>query len=265
MIGPILSPPPDRSPPEPRRLHFHLIAASRRCSSVRASVSSYAIDYQWWKEMGQLHTWFSMLLYSVIPATAATVLGFVIFWIAHARGSEARRHVGCARIRCTPSSPRSAIFLLALMVALAALDTWTVVRYFGGTRGATGDFVARSGLRQSADVLSLRIALLFRPAGPGAGHRRDRGHHLLGDRSRLAASQQRSRLERSARDQPEPTRAWAARSKPVSCAASARCSCSPWRCASSWAATACCWMSTAASWWASIMSIRTSLCRCNGC
>ena len=50
------------------------------------TVSSYAIDYQWWKEMGQVHTWLSMLLYSVVPATAATILGFVIFWIAHARG-----------------------------------------------------------------------------------------------------------------------------------------------------------------------------------
>ena len=28
---------------------------------------SWIIDYQWWKEMGQLHTWFSMLAYSVIP------------------------------------------------------------------------------------------------------------------------------------------------------------------------------------------------------
>ena len=29
-------------------------------------LSSWTIDYQWWKEMGQLHTWFSMLAYGVV-------------------------------------------------------------------------------------------------------------------------------------------------------------------------------------------------------
>jgi len=98
------------------------------------TVSSYAIDYQWWKEMGQVHTWLSMLLYSVVPATAATILGFVIFWIAHARGLK---HAGTG-LRQNPLYAKLAtlgMFLIAMVVALAALDNWTVVRYFGGTRG----------------------------------------------------------------------------------------------------------------------------------
>ena len=97
-------------------------------------ISSFAIDYQWWKEMGQLRTWFSMLAYGLIPATAATILGFIVFWVAHARGMK---QAG-VRLRDKPIYARLstlAIFLVALIVALAALDTWTVVRYFGGTRG----------------------------------------------------------------------------------------------------------------------------------
>jgi uncharacterized membrane protein (UPF0182 family) len=95
------------------------------------TVSSYAIDYQWWKEMGQVHTWLSMLAYSVVPVTAGTVLAFIIFWVAHARGL---RHAGMG-LREYPLYAKLAtlgIFLLALIVALSALDTWTVVRYFGG-------------------------------------------------------------------------------------------------------------------------------------
>src|ERR1051326_1193996 len=55
------------------------------------SFSSWAIDYQWWKELGQLSTWFSMLAYSVIPTSVATLIGFIVFWIAHAR---ALKHAG---------------------------------------------------------------------------------------------------------------------------------------------------------------------------
>ena len=93
--------------------------------------TSWAIDYQWWKEMGQLHTWFSMLAYSVIPTSAATLLGFIVFWIAHAR---ALKHAGTSLGRYPLYAKLStlAIFLLALLVSLATLDTWTVVRYFGG-------------------------------------------------------------------------------------------------------------------------------------
>lgn len=92
---------------------------------------SWTIDYQWWKEMGQLQTWFSMLAYTIIPTAAATLLGFVVFWIAHARalkyaGTGLRNHPLYAGLSTL------AIFLLALVVSFATLDTWTVVRYFGG-------------------------------------------------------------------------------------------------------------------------------------
>jgi uncharacterized membrane protein (UPF0182 family) len=93
--------------------------------------SSFTIDYQWWQEMGQLRTWFSMLAYSVIPTTAATILGFIVFWIAHAR---ALKHAGTGLGRYPLYAKLSTliIFILALIVSLSTMDTWTVVRYFGG-------------------------------------------------------------------------------------------------------------------------------------
>ena len=92
---------------------------------------SWAIDYQWWKEMGQLHTWFSILAYSLIPVTGATIIAFVVFWIAHSLALKQAR----IRLRDHPLYAKLTalgILLLALIVALSTLDTWTVVRYFGG-------------------------------------------------------------------------------------------------------------------------------------
>ena len=92
---------------------------------------SLAIDYQWWKEMGQVATWLSMLTYTIIPVGAATVIGFVIFWIAHAL---ALKHAGTA-LGLHPLYAKLStlgIFLIALVLSFATLDTWTVVRYFGG-------------------------------------------------------------------------------------------------------------------------------------
>ena len=92
---------------------------------------SWAIDYQWWKEMGQLRTWFSILAYSLIPTTGATIIAFVVFWIAH---TLALRHAH-ARLSEHPLYARVtalATFFIALAISLTTLDTWTVVRYFGG-------------------------------------------------------------------------------------------------------------------------------------
>ena len=81
--------------------------------------------------MGQLHTWFSILAYSLIPATGATILAFLIFWIAHSLALKQAR----VRLREHPLYAKLtavAIFFIAMIVALSTLDTWTVVRYFGG-------------------------------------------------------------------------------------------------------------------------------------
>lgn len=92
---------------------------------------SWAIDYQWWKEMGQLHTWFNILAYSVIPAAGATILAFIVFWVAHVLALR-QAHVRLREHSLYAKLTTLGILLLALIVAVSTLDTWTVVRYFGG-------------------------------------------------------------------------------------------------------------------------------------
>jgi hypothetical protein len=100
-----------------------LIAARWLCS--------FAIDYQWWKEMNQLTTWFSILTYSLIPTTGATIIAFIVFWVAHLLGVR-HAHVRLSEHPLYARLTTLGILLLSLILSVAALDTWTVVRYFGG-------------------------------------------------------------------------------------------------------------------------------------
>jgi uncharacterized membrane protein (UPF0182 family) len=95
------------------------------------TAASYVIDYQWWKELGQLPTWFSVLLYGVAPVVMATVAAFLVLWTAHARGmkfagTRLREHPLYAKISTV------ALLVVGLVVASSSIDSWTVVRYFGG-------------------------------------------------------------------------------------------------------------------------------------
>ena len=64
------------------RLGF-LIAMAVFALIVSSFSASVVIDYEWWKEMGQLDTWFSMAAYRHLPRLAAAVLAFVVFRIAY--------------------------------------------------------------------------------------------------------------------------------------------------------------------------------------
>jgi len=100
------------------------------------SISSYAIEIAWWKELGQFDTWLALLTYGVAPIAAATLLAFAILWVTHARalkfaGTGLSEHKLYTRI--------STLVLLGLayLIAAAAIDNWTVIRYAGGRGLAT--------------------------------------------------------------------------------------------------------------------------------
>ena len=62
------------------------------------TVCSVIIDYSWWRELGQVNTWWRIALYRNVPGLGAWIIVFAILWIAHARGM---RHAG-ARLREHP-------------------------------------------------------------------------------------------------------------------------------------------------------------------
>jgi uncharacterized membrane protein (UPF0182 family) len=98
--------------------------------SARA-VASFVIEYHWWKELDQLPTWFSMVAYRLLPIVIASVLAIAVLLLAHSRGL---RFAGVTRVYA-PWYWRVALVLLALagiFVAATSIDTWSVVRFFGG-------------------------------------------------------------------------------------------------------------------------------------
>ena len=96
------------------------------------SIASYAIEYAWWKEMGQASTWFAMLSYQFMPLAAGTLIAFAALWLAHARalkfaGTRMAEHRMYARLSTL------ALLIAGFLIASASIDTWTVVRYLGST------------------------------------------------------------------------------------------------------------------------------------
>lgn len=95
------------------------------------TIASFVIEFQWWKEMGQLTTWISMLAYRVTPVVVASLLAWAVLLLAHSR---ALRFAGVSRVG-NRWYGRIAVLVtlgLGIFVASSAVETWTVVRFFGG-------------------------------------------------------------------------------------------------------------------------------------
>ena len=51
------------------------------------TAADFAIQYQWWQELGQVQTWITMLLYRVFPVTIASLLCWPVLLWAHRSGT----------------------------------------------------------------------------------------------------------------------------------------------------------------------------------
>jgi uncharacterized membrane protein (UPF0182 family) len=95
------------------------------------------IDYQWWREMHQLDTWFNLILYGTVPVLLVFALLCVLFWTALRLGL--RRPVetplfGIIKRGLVIKLAMLALAIVAFLVANATVDNWTVVRFLGGMR-----------------------------------------------------------------------------------------------------------------------------------
>ena len=100
------------------------------CLWAISLTADFIIGYNWWKEVGQVNTWVSMLWYSIAPAGAGTVIAFFALWIAHSRGLEfagIRRRDFPLYSRLVPLG----LAIVAAVFASASIDYWTIMRFFG--------------------------------------------------------------------------------------------------------------------------------------
>ena len=97
------------------------------------SIAEFIIEYEWWKEMGQVSTWKSIILYSFVPQTVAALLAFVVLWLAHARAMK----VADTSLREQPVYARLAtlgLFVIACILGAVTIDGWTIIRFLGAQR-----------------------------------------------------------------------------------------------------------------------------------
>jgi len=109
-------------------LAFVLIAGSR-------TIADFVIEYSWWKEVGQVSTWVNMLLYQILPATAAALIGWGVALWAHSRGLA---FSGVPR-RSYPLYSRivaAALFVVSVIFVGSSINSWRVMAYVGSQRSS---------------------------------------------------------------------------------------------------------------------------------
>jgi uncharacterized protein len=116
-----------------------LIAAVVGALLGARTIASTVIEYQWWKEVGQVPVWTGMIAYGMAPIAVAALIASLALWIAVARGVR----FGGARLGSMRQVARIAAggALLMTLIALSVTDSWVAIRYFG-SRGLTGEALA---------------------------------------------------------------------------------------------------------------------------
>jgi uncharacterized protein len=100
---------------------------------VIPTAANLLIEYNWWKELGQVDTWVGLLWYSIAPVSVGALLAAAALLVAHWRGLN----FAGVRVRDYPLyrwlAPVALIFA-GILLASATIDYWTVMR-FVGSRG----------------------------------------------------------------------------------------------------------------------------------
>ena len=122
----------------PRQLRFLLIAfALVLILGSARGIADFAIEYLWWSEVEQIPTWFSILLYKIVPTVLGTALAWGALLWAHRRGT--------AFAGADPSgfSIYRRIVPVALLVIAAVfigsqIESWVVMAFVGSRGIAAG-------------------------------------------------------------------------------------------------------------------------------
>lgn len=94
------------------------------------TIATTIIDYQWWKELGQLDTWWTQLYVHTAPILYVTAFGYAVLWMVHARavkagGGSLARYPAYARITSLALLP------VAWVMAAAQFSSWDVAMWLG--------------------------------------------------------------------------------------------------------------------------------------
>ncbi len=121
-----------------RQLRFLLVALALFLVLGSASgIADFAVEYLWWSEVDQIPTWFSILVYKIVPTVLAALVAWAALLWAHRRGTV------FAGADTAGHSLYRKIVPLALLVASAVfiasqVDSWVVMAFVGSRGMAAG-------------------------------------------------------------------------------------------------------------------------------
>jgi hypothetical protein len=107
-----------------------LVAVAFLLLSGSRTIAGLVIEYQWWQELRQLQTWYSMLAYQVLPAAVGSLLAWLMLLWAHSRGVQM---TNAPEAKARLYSRLVALGLLVMAVAFigSSIDSHTVMAYVG--------------------------------------------------------------------------------------------------------------------------------------
>src|ERR1051325_4082821 len=95
--------------------------------------ASFLIEYSWWREVGQVDTWITVLWYSSAPTAVGTLIALLALWATHSRGlhfAGIRRQDSPLYFRLMPVG----LAIVAILFASASIDYWKVMQFVGSRR-----------------------------------------------------------------------------------------------------------------------------------
>ncbi|MBI2816174.1 MAG: UPF0182 family protein [Acidobacteria bacterium] len=98
-----------------------------------AKIAGFLIEYNWWKEVGQVGTWLTLLAYRFVPGAIGAALAVVALWTAHHHGLQFAG-IRLREVRLYGLIVTIALALLAVLFAYAKIDYWATMRYIGSLR-----------------------------------------------------------------------------------------------------------------------------------
>ncbi len=102
--------------------------------ALSRTIATLAIDYEWWKEIGQVQTWLNLAVYGTAPVLTAAIVAGITLWIALARGLKSGGEGFGSMPRLIRLATTGA-FIVGFFIASNTIENWDAVRFIAG-RGA---------------------------------------------------------------------------------------------------------------------------------
>ncbi len=99
--------------------------------ALSRTIAGLAIDYEWWKEIGQVQTWLNLAVYGTAPVLTAAVVAGIVMWVAIARGLKSAGEGFGSMPRFFRLATTGAL-VVGFFIASSTIENWDAMRFIAG-------------------------------------------------------------------------------------------------------------------------------------